>query len=92
MKKPLLIGIVTIVAFALTGCGGITSGKVTGKVIEPERRYSTVVLVGKVPITQWHTDDEDYCLNISEGEETGYICVEKDVYDEIQVGEYIYTK
>jgi hypothetical protein len=87
-KKTILLSITaTVVALTLTGCG-ISSGTVTGKVVEPERRYSTTIMSGKVPITTWHTDDEDYCFDLEEKDETGYVCVDYGTFENTQVGDY----
>jgi hypothetical protein len=93
MKKTLtLIGLTLISAFALTGCVGISAGTITGKVVEPERRYATTTMAGKVPITTWHTDDEDYCFELidqaSKDKDTGYQCVDKTTYDKFSVGDF----
>jgi hypothetical protein len=82
-----MIAIAPIIVL-LSACG-ISAGTVSSKVVEPERQYSTVQMVGKVPVTTFHTDDEDYCFNIvnDEGSE-GYVCVEKTEWDTITEGDF----
>lgn len=86
-----MIAIIPVV-LTLAACS-ISAGTVSGKVIEPERKYSTVHMVGKVPVTTWHTDDEDYCFNITDGEgKEGYQCVEKAEWDAINDGDFYNAK
>jgi hypothetical protein len=80
----------------LLSCNNLKEGKVINKWYEKERRYTTMQMVGKIPVTRWHTDDEDYMVEIAK--EINGRMVTKDVelikgdWDSIEVGRYIYLR
>lgn len=77
---------------ALVACSAIGAGTITAKVHEPANTYVTTscVIVGKVPVCTPHTiiDDEDWRLDLREGDETGYVYVDAETFDAVEVGDY----
>lgn len=54
---------------AVSACHRIHNGTITNKYIVPAHsyQYSTMIIVGKVPITQWHTGwvGDEYILTVT---------------------------
>lgn len=75
---------------ALVACSPISAGYITEKVIEPEHRYTTCTMVGKVPVCTPHTDDQDWRFDIRDNDDKdGWVYVTPETYDSHQVGDWV---
>lgn len=101
MKR--LAPVIVAVALGLTACGGINSGTVVGKDYVPPREwvymqpvYTTTCsgsppvctqhLVSFIPITMH--DPECYRLKLDDGDDTGSVCVPREAYDRVRLGDH----
>lgn len=97
MKRRLLaLGAVAALILGLVGCGSsIDRGVVTAKVVEPQTTTFIQQCAGynsqgvciswvAIPII----DDEDYRLDLVDGEATGYVYVTREAFDEYDVGDW----
>lgn len=93
MKKSVLaVAGAAIVALALTACSPISSGTVTGKEFHPSHNetITTCHLIGKVTICtpMTHRVDDKWQLDLTKGDKTGWVDVDKSTYDRTSVGDY----
>lgn len=65
----------------------ITQGAVIGKNFRPSSRYSTVTVVGKVPVTTWHTRPACWEVSIRDGSSFATGCVPQKYYDNLNLGD-----
>lgn len=81
-------------ALLLAGCGPrICEGEIISKYYEPERHYTTFMLVGKVTVPQRHTDDEDYVItfeSLQDGETVSRsVEIEASAWEQLAVGDHV---
>lgn len=81
-------------ALLLTGCSSIDRGMITAKVIEPESTtiIQQCIVYTKGVCSSWMPqvihDDEDYRFDLLLEDETGFVYVTRDVFDEHGVGDF----
>jgi len=93
--KKLAVAPLALLMAALAACSPISSGTITAKVIEPE---STIVTqhcaaynargICTVWVPQYIHDDEDYRFDIREGDESGYVYVDRTTFDQYDEGDF----
>jgi hypothetical protein len=94
--QPRTVGLLVTVLLAavLSSCGpDLCEGQLVSKHYEPRRTYPVVVIVGKVPMTQIHVDDEDFVFMVKgfNGKDTVTERHEvvADWWHEAEVGSYV---
>ena len=94
MKKFVAIAIFILM---LSGCSSISSGYITKKTYEPSYTYSVMVCsvyiksqcAAYTPIIE--TEPEHWKFDLKNGDKIGWVYVDKDVYDDMNVGD-VYNK
>lgn len=91
MRKTLSLIVAAASAAVLVGCSSIDSGTITAKVEEPGHYITTMSCSGTkvrtcVPITTY--DTPDWRFDIREGEDTGWVYVTPETFDNYAVGDY----
>lgn len=92
-----LIAAVVALTLSVAGCGGIKSGPVEYKEVEPPVHQFMVFYVPvscgtncttNIPIMYWIDDDEDYVLRLRNNDgETGKVYVDRATFDRIKPGD-----
>jgi hypothetical protein len=90
-----LAAAVALAALLLVGCSAIDRGTITAKVIEPATTIVQQVCAGynakgvcSVWVPQVIHDDEDYRFDIRNEDETGFVYVSREAFDEYEVGDF----
>lgn len=91
-KKQLLVA--ALLSTHLSSCvNSLCEGRIVSKHYEPRRVYPVVVIVGKIPITNFHVDDEDWVFMVKgfNGKDTitERFEVEQAWWDDAVVGEWV---
>lgn len=91
MKRRALTALAAL-ALILAGCSSIDRGTITAKVIEPAHTTvsTTCVPVGKVMVCTPHTiyDDEDFRFDIQLEDETGFVYVDENTFNQYDEGDF----
>lgn len=81
-------------ALLLAGCSAIDRGTITAKVVEPASTtiiQQCIAYNGKGVCTSWMPqvihDDEDYRLDLRLEDETGFVYVTREAFDDYEVGD-----
>lgn len=82
MKRGAAVAIVAA-ALLLVGCSSIDRGTITEKVHEPQRTY----LCSAKPII-FCNDDEDWRFDIRNEDETGWVYVTEETFNEYDEGDF----
>lgn len=86
------VGALVALALLLTACSSIDRGTITAKVIEPAHTTisSSCVPVGKVMVCTPHTiyDDEDFRFDIQLEDETGFVYVDENTFNQYDEGDF----
>ena len=78
----------------LTACGGMTEGRVAEKGYEPPSGYYTMICSAyntqgmcTVNVPMWVDVPECWWLQLTNAGETGSVCVDKQEWDNVKVGD-----
>jgi hypothetical protein len=88
------VGAVLALSALLTACGGVSEGRVEGKTYYPESGYYTSICASynqqgacTVSVPMWNVIPECWGLELYNAGETGTVCVDKETYDRVKLGE-----
>ncbi|UVG35224.1 membrane protein [Microbacterium phage Cece] len=76
-------------ATLLVACSSISAGRITEKVIEPERHYTVCTPIGKIISCSNHHDDQDWRFDIADKDKEGWVYVTPETFDQYQVGDWV---
>lgn len=88
------VAIAAALTLALAACSPIDRGTITEKVVEPESTIITQQCVAyrdgvcTTWIPQVIHDDEDYRFDLRNEDETGYVYVDRDTFDQYDEGDF----
>lgn len=85
MRKILSILLVVI---CLAACGGPSSGTVVEKDHDAAYTYTTYIWVNKVMVPQNNYVPESWSILVENSEEKGWVSVDEDTFDELELGDY----
>lgn len=84
------IAAVLVIAASLTGCSTMKAGTVIDKSHDEARTTFTTICSGQPLICRPQPiyDDEDWDLQIREGDQEGWVGVSEETFDRVEVGDY----